>query len=38
MKLLAADTSGPVCGVAVMEDERVLCEYTVQNKIGRAHV
>ena len=31
MKLLAADTSGPVCGVAVMEDDRVLCEYTVQN-------
>ena len=32
MKLLVIDTSGPVCGVAVMEDERVLCEYTAQNR------
>ena len=31
-KLLAVDTSGPVCGVAVLEGERVLCEYTVQNR------
>ena len=26
------DASGPVCGVAVMEDEKVLCEYTAQNR------
>lgn len=32
MKLLIIDTSGPVCGVAVMEDEKVLCEYTAQNR------
>lgn len=32
MRLLVIDTSGPVCGVAVMEDEKVLCEYTVQNR------
>ncbi len=32
MKILAIDTSGPVCGVAVMEDEKVLCEYTAQNR------
>ena len=30
MKLLVLDTSGPVCGVAVMEGESVLCEYTLQ--------
>ena len=32
MKILVIDTSGPVCGVAVMEDGKVLCEYTAQNK------
>ena len=32
MKLLVIDTSGPVCGVAVMEDGRVLSEYTAQNR------
>ena len=32
MKLLVMDTSGPVCGVAVMEDEKILCEYTAQNR------
>lgn len=32
MNLLVIDTSGPVCGVAVMEDEKVLCEYTAQNR------
>lgn len=32
MKLLVIDTSGPVCGVAVMENEKVLCEYTAQNR------
>ena len=26
------DTSGPVCGVAVMEDRKVLCEFTAQNR------
>ena len=31
-KLLVVDTSGPVCGVAVLEGTRVLCEYTVQNR------
>ena len=32
MRLLVIDTSGPVCGTAVMEDEKVLCEYTAQNR------
>ena len=32
MKIIVIDTSGPVCGVAVMEDEKVLCEYTAQNR------
>ena len=32
MRLLVIDTSGPVCGVAVLDDDRVLCEYTVQNR------
>lgn len=32
MKLLVIDTSGPVCGTAVMEDEKMLCEYTAQNR------
>ena len=32
MKLLVMDTSGPVCGVAVLEDGKVLCEYTAQNR------
>ncbi len=32
MKILVMDTSGPVCGVAVMEDEKVLCEFTAQNR------
>jgi len=32
MKVLVIDTSGPVCGVAVLDDEKVLCEYTVQNR------
>ena len=31
MRLLVIDTSGPVCGVAVIEDGKVLCEYTAQN-------
>ena len=33
MKLLAVDTSGPVCGVAVLQDGRVLFEEAVQNKL-----
>ncbi len=32
MQLLVIDTSGPVCGVAVLEGDRVLCEYTSQNR------
>lgn len=32
MTLLVIDTSGPVCGTAVLEGDRVLCEMTVQNK------
>ena len=32
MKYLVIDTSGPVCGVAVLDEERVLCEYTAQNR------
>ena len=32
MKILVIDTSGPVCGVAVMENEKVLCEITAQNR------
>ena len=32
MKLLAVDTSGPVCGVAVLDGELVLSEYTARNK------
>ena len=43
MNLLAVDTSGPVCGVAVLADGALRCEHTVVNKrthseIGRAHV
>ena len=32
MRLLAVDTSGPVCGVAVTEGEYVLSEFTVRNQ------
>ena len=32
MKLLTVDTSGPVCGVAVTDADRVLCEFLTQNK------
>ena len=32
MRLLVIDTSGPVCGTAVLEDEKVLCEFTAQNR------
>ena len=33
MKLLAIDTSGPVCGVAVLEDGRILYEGAAVNKL-----
>ncbi len=32
MKILVIDTSGPVCGTAVMDEERVFSEFTAQNK------
>ena len=32
MNLLVVDTSGPVCGVAVMDGEHVWSEYTAQNR------
>ena len=32
MKVLALDTSGLVATVAIMEDEKMLAEYTVQYK------
>ena len=32
MKILVIDTSGPVCGTAVMDIERVYSEFTAQNK------
>lgn len=31
-KILVVDTSGPVCGVAVMDGEQVLCEFVSRNK------
>ena len=33
MKLLAIDTSGPVCGVAVLVDDKLCCESMTQNKL-----
>ena len=33
MKILVIDTSGPVCGVAVMDENRVYSEFTAQNKM-----
>lgn len=33
MKLLAIDTSGPVCGVAVMQDAQIVCDCAVNNKL-----
>ena len=33
MTVLAIDTSGPVCGVAILQDQKVLAEYTVQNQL-----
>ena len=32
MKLLVIDTSGPVCGMAVMDEEKVYSEFTAQNR------
>ena len=32
MKILVIDTSGPVCGAAVMDEEKVYSEYTAQNR------
>ena len=32
MKLLVIDTSGPVCGTAVMDGEKVCSEFTAQNR------
>ncbi len=32
MKILVIDTSGPVCGTAVMDEDKVYSEYTAQNK------
>ena len=32
MRILVIDTSGPVCGAAVMDEEKVYCEYTAQNR------
>lgn len=32
MKILVIDTSGPVCGAAVMDEEKVYSELTAQNK------
>ena len=43
MKLLAIDTSGPVCGVAILTEGGIAYECAAVNKlthskIGRAHV
>ena len=32
MKILVIDTSGPVCGAAVMDDRKVYSEFTAQNR------
>ena len=32
MKILVIDTSGPVCGTAVMDEDKVYSEFTAQNK------
>ena len=32
MKLLVNDTSGPVCGTAVMDEGKVNSEFTAQNR------
>ena len=32
MRILVIDTSGPVCGTAVMDEDKVYSEYTAQNK------
>ena len=32
MKILVIDTSGPVCGTAVMDETKVYSEFTAQNR------
>ena len=32
MKILVIDTSSPVCGTAIMDEDKVYCEYTAQNR------
>ena len=32
MKILVIDTSGPVCGTAVMDEDKVYSEFTAQNR------
>jgi len=32
MKILVIDTSGPVCGTAIMDEDRVYSEFTAQNR------
>lgn len=38
MKILALDTSGLVCSVAVMEDDRLLSEFSIQHKITHSEL
>ncbi|WP_026526828.1 tRNA (adenosine(37)-N6)-threonylcarbamoyltransferase complex dimerization subunit type 1 TsaB [Butyrivibrio sp. VCD2006] len=38
MKILALDTSGLVCTVAVMEDDRLLSEFSIQHKITHSEL
>lgn len=33
MKILVIDTSGPVCGTAIMDEEKVYSEFTAQNSL-----
>lgn len=38
MKILALDTSGLVCSVAVMEDDKLLSEFSIQHKITHSEL
>ena len=38
MRILGLDSSGIVASVAVVEDDVLVAEYTINYKIGRAHV
>ncbi len=38
MKILAIDTSGLVCTVAVVEDDRLLAEFSIQHKITHSEL